>query len=815
MLANVSTEIIRELKQKSRTFRAKIYRKSTGELLTENVRALNCTAASSDGTDITVGQAFSRALTFSCADIGLKEGDEINVVIALKVRSNFVGGNMPYGEFTITNAVKGLDGIDYTAYDKLYINSTKDVTHLPISFDGACTAIGNLIGAPFSKADSDVYPYGSNSQSHLSAIKKFDETAGYKALEVAGYLAGLVGCNAFVNRSGNLVFKAQQDVEIGYALDDRIDDKTLEFQVTIGSIEVRGARGAEDVYTLDRANSKGAKLYTENPLAMSASDVAWRIDNRMTHGADIVNKGTLVMKLGDPRIDPWDIINNYACSTLTMDFDGGIITTIESIVKTDQERQIEEKDRFKQVKAELEAMQSAVDDVASGFEGLESDFGDLSGSVDDLETEVGEIGGGLDELGGTVDDLSGEVDLMGDSIEDLEDEVETINANYEAFLADYNRFKAQAEAGLGSTTGYYKTEQKVNDATITYMHDQPKLSDSTYIWKFTIDSIACSIDGGKTYPFGMTVDGQFVQQYITSDYISSLSISAGAIKSGTMSCDRLSGGTVRGQKIISTGRTTSDPNDSTSQSGSDTNLQIHNGVYSDFGKCRLSPSERTKVWIYGMHEEGGILQMYSANDLEDNYSSDYSRLKSGAKRVAYIDAGRLKFLVAKNGGETRTAAINYDAFVNENEIAFGVDINAGTYAVKCGNLDCKTIKDISISQFALKTSSSFTPSQPTAGSVFSAFSGSIKKYSDLGFVIVTLRLSLAMGMTAGQTYTVCSNTNIKPSIPAALSCVWYGTSSRLKKVVQAYVNSSGDLIVSPTEDIAGEGYLAVTGSYLV
>lgn len=608
MLTEVSSEIIREMKQKSRTFRAKIYRKSTGELLTENVRALNCTAASSDGSDITIGQAFSRALTFSCADIGLKEDDEIKVVIALKVRSNFVGGDMLFGEFTVTNAVKGLDGFDYTAYDKMYINSTKDVTSLPTSFDSACTAIGNLIGAPFSKADSDVYPYGSNSQSHLSAIS-VPENIEFKALETAGYLAGLVGCNAFINRNGNLVFKAQQDVEIGYPLDDRIDDKTLEFQVTIGSIEVRGARGAEDIYTLNRANSRGAKLYTENPIAMSAADVAWRIDNRMTHGADVINKGTLVMKLGDPRIDPWDIINNYACSTLTMEFDGGITTTIESIAKTDQERQIEEKDRIKQVKAELEAIQSAVNDVSS-------DIDDISGSIDDLGDEIGYLGEDLSDLSGDVEDLGNDVDAIEDSVEDIYGEIENINANYDSFMADYNRFKEQASGGLNSATGYYKTTQTVNGATISYMHDQPKLSDSTYIWKFTIDSIAVSIDGGKTYPFGMTVDGQLVQKYITADVVNALNLNAGAIKSGTMSADRISGGVLEGIKFNSL------TNDSAK-----TKLQILNGMYADSGFRR---TVNGTTYYNGLYErQGAIRFLYDIVNSVEAYDGVIAPLSSG------------------------------------------------------------------------------------------------------------------------------------------------------------------------------------------
>ena len=78
---------------------------------------------------------------------------------------------------------------------------------------------------------------------------------------------------------------------------------------------------------------------------------------------------------------------------------------------------------------------------------------------------------------------------------------------------------------IANSSGMYSTQEKQADgSTITYYHDKPALEESTNVLKFTSEAIGISNDGGKTYPYGIVLDGTFIanQLYsvgINADYI--------------------------------------------------------------------------------------------------------------------------------------------------------------------------------------------------------------------------------------------------------------------------------------------------------
>lgn len=78
---------------------------------------------------------------------------------------------------------------------------------------------------------------------------------------------------------------------------------------------------------------------------------------------------------------------------------------------------------------------------------------------------------------------------------------------------------------IANASGMYSTQEKQSDgSTITYYHDKPELKESTNVLKFTSAAIGISNDGGKTYPYGIVLDGTFIanQLYsvgINADYI--------------------------------------------------------------------------------------------------------------------------------------------------------------------------------------------------------------------------------------------------------------------------------------------------------
>lgn len=93
----------------------------------------------------------------------------------------------------------------------------------------------------------------------------------------------------------------------------------------------------------------------------------------------------------------------------------------------------------------------------------------------------------------------------------------------------------QLAKDLKNSSGLFMTEEVQSDGSfIYYMHDKPTLSESTIVWKLTALAFGVSTDGGKTYPYGFTVNGETITRLlyaegINADYITSGTIDANLI----------------------------------------------------------------------------------------------------------------------------------------------------------------------------------------------------------------------------------------------------------------------------------------------
>lgn len=84
---------------------------------------------------------------------------------------------------------------------------------------------------------------------------------------------------------------------------------------------------------------------------------------------------------------------------------------------------------------------------------------------------------------------------------------------------------------LATSSGLYMTiEEQADGSSIYYMHDKPTLSESMVIWKLTALAFAISTDGGKTYPYGFTVDGTTITRLLYAEGIDADYINTGAIQ---------------------------------------------------------------------------------------------------------------------------------------------------------------------------------------------------------------------------------------------------------------------------------------------
>lgn len=78
--------------------------------------------------------------------------------------------------------------------------------------------------------------------------------------------------------------------------------------------------------------------------------------------------------------------------------------------------------------------------------------------------------------------------------------------------------------------GMYSTEEQLEDgSTINYLHDKPTLRESVNVLKITADAIGLSTDGGKTFPYGVTLDGDAITKILYTEGVNADWINTGAL----------------------------------------------------------------------------------------------------------------------------------------------------------------------------------------------------------------------------------------------------------------------------------------------
>lgn len=100
--------------------------------------------------------------------------------------------------------------------------------------------------------------------------------------------------------------------------------------------------------------------------------------------------------------------------------------------------------------------------------------------------------------------------------------------------------KRLSEMISNSGGGLFLTEEQLEDQSkIFYAHDKPTLAESKNIIKVTSAAIGFSTDGGETYPFVLSYDGETILRQIYA-----IGIDANYIKTGHITADRIRGGTM-------------------------------------------------------------------------------------------------------------------------------------------------------------------------------------------------------------------------------------------------------------------------------
>lgn len=83
---------------------------------------------------------------------------------------------------------------------------------------------------------------------------------------------------------------------------------------------------------------------------------------------------------------------------------------------------------------------------------------------------------------------------------------------------------------LKTSGGLYMTVEPQDDGSnIYYAHNKPTLKESDIVWKFTAEAIGISMDGGKTYPYGLNINGELIARLLYAEGINASYINAGAL----------------------------------------------------------------------------------------------------------------------------------------------------------------------------------------------------------------------------------------------------------------------------------------------
>lgn len=219
---------------------------------------------------------------------------------------------------------------------------------------------------------------------------------------------------------------------------------------------------------------------------------------------------------------------------------------------------------------------------------------------------------------------------------------------------------------LENSSGLYPTQTTQTDgSTIYYLHDKPTLTESKIVWKMTANGWGVSTDGGKTYPTGMTMDGDTILRILQVVGINADWINAGTISGVSMKI---------GNNFIvdSTGKVTAKDADITggtinisTTSSSDNVITLKNAV----GTATLRANQfYTAQASDGSYTEVGTGSI-DVGLLTGSYLTSYTRMsKTGVSTVGSMYATSFNNTSLEETKENIEALINALDIVNTGDI---------------------------------------------------------------------------------------------------------------------------------------------------
>lgn len=318
------------IQQDSRTFKAKLIVGNT--VLDSGIKSIVLKGVSNSGTSFIIGSCVSQYIEVEMSKPSVfVENEEIE----WQVGATLANGAEEYirmGVFTAQRPEADEEIIKFTAFDRMMKTDRSYFSSLP-----ATTTTIAVLNEMATFLSVPIVTTG------LSAItiKRPDD---FTCREVLTYISQMYAGFAICNRQGQIEIKTYTASGLSIAPARYWESFTHnDFPYTFQKIVCHTGKDSEGNTISISAGSGNRELTISNPLMTQSilNSVAAKLQgfNYMP--------GNLKF-LGDPRIDPWDIITvtgkdgtNYKVPimNITQDFDGGLTSTVEAVGESETEEQ--------------------------------------------------------------------------------------------------------------------------------------------------------------------------------------------------------------------------------------------------------------------------------------------------------------------------------------------------------------------------------------------------------------------------------------------------------------------------------------------
>ena len=297
----------------------------TGALLSLTITA----SVNGEQPLLTVGNTCAKTvqMQFSGVQTGFLEGS-----LALSAQAG--AETLPLGTFAVTEAVTRGGQTTVTAVDAMGVALAE--LYQP-SLTGSAATAWAVLNDVAAKAGVALSTRASGYQNVLSEVSMASLTAGYTHRTVVGWIAGLCGCNAVIDRAGKLDFiwysasgMTLHRKECYEGMDEIQESDSVFSMLSVSVVDTNG-----NTQTLSPASAQGTGALIENPFMTQAQlNGVWSGIGGMTY------RPAELSFLGDLRLDAGDLItltldDGTTCSvpvmSLTHTYDGGVTTHVTAL----------------------------------------------------------------------------------------------------------------------------------------------------------------------------------------------------------------------------------------------------------------------------------------------------------------------------------------------------------------------------------------------------------------------------------------------------------------------------------------------------